>query len=325
MDFSNKSRNLQIGSYLQTLRLEQDLTLEQLSISSQVPIIHLTSIEEGHFSRFDDFYLKIYLKRFTESLDVDLDQLYAYASQQPLPDLPDASPIKKSKSQMTQMQADISAAPKNDNANQQRKKPTLKTANIASLEAKKRVGRFVIGSVFAILIILIVFFVVMIIRDLADRGPAGEETIPSIVTNPHGLDIEEDDENDDDDEENGDDEENDDDEDEDDPDPDPPSAEDETSIDFISHNNYDQTFIVVTSHEEIVIRIEHSGPNWIGMPYNEIFDGLFETTLTPNANGIIELGVGAVNNMEQMFINDVEVEFVTVNGRQSFIFQIEFE
>jgi len=114
VDFSNKNRNLQIANYLQTLRLEQNLTLEQLSNLSQVPIIHLTSIEEGRFLRFDDFYLKMYLKRYTQSLDVDLEQLYIYASQQPLLDSSENAEDMKNANerQMTETQASISATPK---------------------------------------------------------------------------------------------------------------------------------------------------------------------------------------------------------------------
>jgi len=318
VDFSNKSRNLQIGNYLQTLRLEQELTLEQLSILSQVPIDHLASIEEGRFSRFDDFYLKLYLKRFTGSLDVDLEQLYTYASQQPLPDLDEHGSSNQSERQMTEMQANISATPKNvAKTNPQRRKPTLKTANIASLEAKKKIIKFVTGLIFIVLITLIVIFIVTIISDLADRDPSEDETLPSIVENPHDVT-----------ETNGDNAEEPETEPETEPVTEPePVPEDETSIEMDSHVGDVQTFTVITSHDEIVLRIDHSGDNWIDYPFNRIFsaEDEFEETMEPNAEGAIILPVGAVNSMDAMFINDVEVEFASGNGRQRFIFYIEFE
>ena len=329
VDFSNKSRNLQIGSYLQTLRQEQELTLEQLSVLSQVPVVHLTSIEEGRFSRFDEFYLKLYLKRFTGSLDVDLEQLYTYATQQPLPD--DLSESEKSSSeqderQMTKMQANISATPKSVvNANPQRN-PNLKVANIASLENKKRIIKLVTGLVLIIILILIVVFIVTFIQDLADGDPTDDDTLPTIVENPHDINgDDEDNDSNDIDEEDIDDEDNDQEEE---PEPDPePNPADMTSIEMENHVGTVQTFIVETEHDEIQLRVEHSGDNWIGYPLYDITSDTFEHIMEPDANGNVVLSVGAVHNVEAIFINDVEVEFESSvpPGLQDFIFVIEFE
>lgn len=329
MDFSNKSRNLQIGSYLQTLRQEQELTLEQLSVLSQVPVVHLTSIEEGRFSRFDEFYLKLYLKRFTGSLDVDLDQLYTYATQQPLPDdlSESESSVNQDERQMTEMQANISATPKNVvNVNPQRN-PNLKVANIASLENKKRIIKLVTGLVLIIILILIVAFIVTFIQDLADRDPSEGDTLPTVVENPHDINGDEEGNDSNEIDEEGDTEDNDQEE-----EPEPatepePDPADTTSIDMESHFGTVQTFTVRTEHDEIVLRVEHSGDNWIGAPLNDITSDTFEAVMEPNAYGNVLLSVGAIHNVEAIFINDVEVEFETSvpPGLQEFIFVVEFD
>ena len=314
MDFSNKSRNLQIGSYLQTLRLEQDLTLEQLSILSQVPVIHLTSIEEGRFSRFDEFYLKLYLKRFTGSLDVDLEQLYTYASQQPLPDLSESDDAEKhDERQMTKMQANISATPKNIiKTNPQRK--NLKVANIANLENKKRVIKFITGLVFIILLALIVIFIVTLIRDVANRDPYEEETLPTIVSNPIEIIDDEGEEEIDE------------------PDPEPePEPDPETIIEFVNSVSTYQTFTVVTSYDEIEIRLEHIGSNWIGifiednLVVSSTYHDTFRRTFDFEDEIRIELSVGALSHVAAIYINDVEVDFIFEpdTWQQNLIFYVE--
>ena len=102
--------------------------------------------------------------------------------------------------------------------------------------------------------------------------------------------------------------------------------EDETMVDMVLHLYTTQVFNVVTELEEIVLRIEHSDENWIDSPFYDVFDDVFEETLEVGESGTIELFVGAVHNMDAMFINDVEVEFVSpeIGGTQHFIFNIEF-
>jgi len=327
VDFSNKSRNLQIGSYLQTLRQEQEYTLEQLSVLSQVPVVHLTSIEEGRFSRFDEFYLKLYLKRFTGSLDVDLEQLYTYATQQPLPDDLSESELgsKQDERQMTEMQANISATPKSTVNTSPQRNPNLKVANIASLENKKRIIKLVTGLVLIIILIIIVGFIVAFIQDLADRDPTDDDTLPTIVENPHDINGEGDEEGD----SNGIGEEDlDDDDEEEEPEPDPePDPADVTNIELETTFGNVQTFNVKTELDEINLRVEHSGENWIGPPLNDITSDTFEAVMEPNSYGNVVLNVGAIHNIEAIYINDVEVEFDTSvpPGTQDFIFVIEFD
>ena len=322
VDFSNENRNLQIANYLQTLRLEQDLTLEQLSHLSQVPIVHLTSIEEGRFSRFDDFYLKMYLRRYTQSLGVDLEQLYIYASQQPLPE--ETESLKRKQQQeapkLTQTQADISAVSKNvERKKPQRKKPTVKTANIARLEAKRKIGKFMIGLTFLLLIGVIVFFIVTIIGELGNHEPT-QTDYPLVVDNPHDIDPNPTDEP-----AESDDTETDE------PEPEPePEPEDFTSIELDDHTGRTQVFVVTTELDEVELRIEHSGANWIGGFFNgssvinNTYTDTLNQTFTLDGSDTLNLNVGAMNNITGMYINDVEVPFsADSTGQQNFNFIIE--
>ena len=321
MDFSNENRNLQIANYLQTLRLEQNLTLEELSNLSQVPIVHLTSIEEGRFLRFDDFYLKMYLRRYTQSLGVDLEQLYIYASTQPLPDAENAkSKQNTAELQMTQTQADISAIPKNlENAKPKRKKPTVKTASIARLEAKRKIGKFLVGLSFLLLLLVIVFFIVTIIGELGNREPA-QTDYPPVVDNPHSIDPDPSDEP----------TEADDTETE--PEETEPEPEILTHIELDDHTGRTQIFTVVTELDEIELRIEHADGNWIGGFFNgsSVINNTYHDTLnqtfTLTGNDTLNLNVGALHNITGIFINDEEVPFVVGDvGQQNLNFNVESE
>ena len=102
--------------------------------------------------------------------------------------------------------------------------------------------------------------------------------------------------------------------------------DEETRVEMVVHLYTTQVFNVTTDLEEIVLRIEHSGENWIGSPFDDVFDDVVEEVLEVGESGAIELFVGAVHNMDAIYINDVEVEFVSpeVGGTQHFIFNIEF-
>ena len=324
MDFSNESRNLQIGEYLQTLRMEQNLTLEHLSHASQVPIVHLTSIEEGRFLKFDDFYLKMYLKRYTQALNVDLEQLYAYATQQMLPEKP-AKPEKNKREnerKLTQTQANISAVVKRvDNNKPTRNKTTIKPANIARLDAKNKIGKFIIGTIFIILLIVIVIYFIRFIINLPDERPLYNETEPPLVDNPHDIVIPG--------EENEDDENNDEPietEPEEDPEPVPTDL---TTVEFEERVGNTQTFIIATSLDELELRIEHTGDNWIDLTngtYNDTFEYTFDVDeLIDEENGRVRFIMGAFQNVEAIYLNDVEVDFEAAGiiGRQDFVFYVE--
>ena len=315
MDFSNENRNLQIANYLQTLRLEQNLTLEQLSHLSQVPIVHLVSIEEGRFLRFDDFYLKMYLKRYTASLDVDLEQLYIYASQQPFDLSENTRTEQKVERQMTEMQANISATPKHvENAKPQRRKTAVKTANISRLEAKRKVGKFVVGLFFFLILSLIVFFVVIIIRNLGQQTPDETERQPAIE-NPHEInnypttdetetdaiaetDLETDE-------------------------PEPTETEPvpvaETTIEFVSHEGIHQTFNVTTSAEELEFRLEFSDNCWVEARFNNaVFsEGTFaagqyiEEVFDFDGEGELYLILGFARGASRLVLNGEEVDIST--------------
>ena len=316
MDFSNESRNLQIANYLQTLRLEQNLTLEQLSHLSQVPIVHLVSIEEGRFLRFDDFYLRMYLKRYTASLDVDLEQLYIYASQQPFDLSENTRSEEKVERPMTEMQANISATPKHiDNAKPQRRKTAVKTASISRLEAKRKVGKFVVGLFFFLILSVIVFFVVIIIRNLGQHSPDEAGGQPSIE-NPHEInnypttgetetetDVETDLETDE---------------------PEPITETEvapvaETTIEFISHEGIQQTFNVTTSLEELEFRLEFSDNCWVETRFNNaVFaEGTFaagqyiEEVFSLDGEDELYLILGFARGVSRLILNGEEVDIST--------------
>ena len=328
MDFSNENRNLQIANYLQTLRLEQNLTLEQLSNLSQVPIIHLTSIEEGRFSKFDAFYLKLYLKRYTQSLDVDLEKLYTYASQNPLPDLSEnaINDPKTNDQQMTQTQANISATPKNiantkpqRNHRPQLTKTNVKSANVARLEAKKKFSNFIISLFFLILLIVLVFFIVIIIRDLGNNAPSqSDSVIPPLVDNPHDINLGS----------------IDDDEYESEPELVPePEIVDFTTVELYNYTSTTQTFDVATTLEEIELQIEFSANCWLELRFNGqvITSGVYDTTLEEivelvgDGNDTFNLQIGNLFGVESITLNGETVDFDDTHSVQLLDFNITLE
>ena len=327
VDFSNASRNLQIATYLQTLRLEQNLTLEQLSTMSQVPVVHLTSIEEGQFLKFDNFYLKMYLKKYTQALEVDLEQLYAYASQQPLQVAEQAT--NKEQKQMrplTQTQADISAVtkpvmqtvPKRKQSNPQ----AVKRKNLAQTETKRKISHFLIGLVLLLLAAFLVFFLVNLIRDMTDRevdtpmpppeNPHTILTVPEEVPETTAPPTE----------------------------PEttaPPEPTDFTQVETEERTSGVQTFYVTTSLEALDLRITHSGSNWISdinvtgadnITVNTTSSDDLEETIDLEDGDVsrIQFRVGAIHNMDAIYINDVPVDFYgDLNGPQDFIFYVNVD
>ncbi len=76
MDFSNKESNQKLADYLREQRLNRSLNLDDVSDKIGVPIQHLKNIESGDFSRFDEFYLKMYIKKYASFLSLNVDEIY---------------------------------------------------------------------------------------------------------------------------------------------------------------------------------------------------------------------------------------------------------
>ena len=312
VDFSNESRNAQIGIYLKTLREEQDLTMEQLSVASQIPVTHLTAIEAGRFSKYDIFYLKLYLKKYTQVLDVDLEQLYTYATQQKAPEIPVAHEPKKV---LTGMQADIATvAPKKEKEKtkpQVKPKTTIKTKGVVASNSKGRLGRVLIALFLILLVSAIVAVVVFALRNHDNQSQDDPFVPPPLFIDPPNINGNDDDDN----------------YEEYEPEiidlPEPvPTPEDLTVIEIEGSAGSIQTFIVTTALTEIELRIEHNGQNWIDIDnriHDDIFEYLFEIT-----GSAISFTVGAIHNIEAMYINDVAVPITTEDliGRHTFIFNV---
>ena len=104
------------------------------------------------------------------------------------------------------------------------------------------------------------------------------------------------------------------------------NPEDVTTVEMYDHVADTQVFNIVTELDGIVLRIEHSGENWIDTPFYNVFDDVFEEILEVDENGVAELSVSAANYIDAIFINDVEVEHAPFEyGFQHFIFNVEFE
>ena len=317
MDFSNESRNLQIANCLQALRLEQNLTLEELSSLSQVPVTHLKSIEEGNFLKFDKFYLKIYLKRYTQSLDVSLEKLYAYNEQQAATNL--SASEATSKQQAPKTQKTVTKAPKKiASSNASPVITTSKTSQPAYLKSKK-MNKVLISLLLLFILTVFVFFIVIIIRDLRRYEPSQDDppTLPSIVV-PDEINLgnsEDEDAGDDDDEID-----------------DEAGLNEEvvadTTVEFVEHFGETQSFAITTSRDEIVLRIEFAGDSWIGgtighTDLNTVVSGVFEEVVELTDDAIFNFRLGAVHEVSYMTINGEAVDFIEgIVGAQNFIFDV---
>jgi len=342
VDFSNESRNLQIANYLETLRLEQNMTIEQLSDASNIPTVHLKSIEEGRFARFDDFYLKMYLKKYTQTLGVDFEQLYAYALQQPVEELPEAGTIdltavEAAPNASSEAQSVSIETPARDVKNQ---RPITKVASPALLSSlqqtpskykpKKSFAKVLVVLFLIALIAVFLFFAIDFFRNVGNRN-VEPEVQPPIIDVPDDITVGHDDDEDD---ELYDDEEITEPEEVTEPEP---SPEDDTQIEFDEQDGINQRFNVVTSLDEVELRIEHhSGVNWVGggflsgaplinATYGESND--LEETFSVENNDVFRLTAGAFQTIEVIFINGVEVPFVPsdVIGPQNFYFTFEID
>lgn len=306
MDFSNESRNVQIGIYLKTLREEQNLSLEQLSKISQVPKLHIEAIEAGRFSRYDDFYLKLYLRKYTQALDVDLEQLYTYATQQKAPELP-VNP--KPEKVLTGMQADIATVvPKTEKTEKSAPKAQIQTKGVSTTNKKGKLGHVLI-ALFLILLVGGIIAVAFIALRNGNGGDNGEAFVPPPIDIPspnlngeNGYDNYEPEPM---------------------PEPEPePMPEDFTSVVKEGYAGTIQTFLLSTELTEIVLRIEHNGQNWIDID-NRIHSDTFEYTFDATES-TFTFAIGAIHSIEAIFVNDVEVPITTEDliGRQTFIFNI---
>ncbi|HAX73406.1 MAG TPA: hypothetical protein DCY20_07775 [Firmicutes bacterium] len=76
MIFSNKEKNQMLAQYLLEQRKEKNVSLEEIARQTGVPIQNLRHIEEGQFERYDQFYVKMYIKKYASVLKLNVDDLY---------------------------------------------------------------------------------------------------------------------------------------------------------------------------------------------------------------------------------------------------------
>ena len=75
MPFGNQEKNKQLAMFLQEERIKQKLTLEDIASKTGVPYQHLKTIEDAKFDKFDEFYVKMYVKKYAMTLNLDADEL----------------------------------------------------------------------------------------------------------------------------------------------------------------------------------------------------------------------------------------------------------
>jgi len=312
LDFKNDHLNQQVAACLQSLRIEQNVTLEQLSQKSQVPVVHLMSIEEGRFCRFDDFYLKLYLNRYAKILGVNLEQVYAYAIKNNKEALGDevASPI-------TEQATPVSPPPPAQPQMPQRIVVPQKRNLVKSSYKKARIPRVNLakGLVFLFLAVLGVAFIFFLIGLFSNLGNSGTPDEPPVIDNPHGTltttepAVPEETE--------------------------PatePDPEDATTIEPDSHVGRTQTFDVVTSSEEVTLRIEFEADCWLELRFDGhlaesgVFNDYLEETLDlSGGQGSIDINFGNLFGVESITINGVEVDYNNSQSVQRLIFNIVSE
>ena len=315
MDFTNEQLNQQVAACLQSLRIEQNVTIEQLSQKSQVPVVHLVSIEEGHFRRFDDFYLKLYLNRYTKILGVSLEQVYAYAVKNNQGIAEDTI-----SDHVTEQETSTHAAPPPPSTPQRiviPQKRNLATANHKKTRLPK--VNLTKGLIFLVLAALGVAFIFFLIGLFSNLGNSGSNDEPSVV-NPHDVIPTETTP-----------EETEPDETEPTTVPDPA---DETTIEPDTHVGRTQTFDVVTSAEEVTLRIEFEADCWLELRFNQsmIDSGTFrpdndleETFDLTNGTGTIDINFGNLFGVESITINGVEVDYNNSESVQRLIFNVVSE
>jgi len=182
----------------------------------------------------------------------------------------------------------------------------VKTANISRLEAKKKVGKFIIGLSFILLLLAIVVFMIIIIRGLG--GSETPQTDQPPIDNPHHITPstpDNDDTDDDTDEET---------EPETEPEPEP-----ETTIELYSYTGSSQTFSVTTALEEIEFIVEFSADCWLELRFNNtvITSGTYNVNtvleelveLVGDGNDTLRLNVGNLRGIESINFNGEEVDF----------------
>ena len=330
LNFSNNDNNLQFAQILRALRTEQGISLEDLSEKSQVPVVHIKTIEAGRFSRFDDFYLKMYLKKYAQSLGTELDILYSRAygkkfdtsgsstesSANSDPDMerrpaPQPRPVSRLTS---------NEGPRNlRHTTTHPPKPTpkkvqshIKKPNIAKMETKEKLIKLAISLFCAAIAIFAIFFLIDFFQDLSNSNMSQ----PPVIDNPHNIisDTDETPNLENDPEENNTNN----------------QAEQnvenlpesrETVIELDSHSGQIQTFDINTTGDEFDFRVEFSGPCWtLGTIDDEQFvmgqfatDENIEETFTfdEGATRVIDLNLGNIFEIGNLTINGEEVPIIT--------------
>ena len=280
MSFLNEENNQKLAEFLRETRVEQNLTLDDISSKNGIPIQHLKKIEEGSFEEYDSFYLKMYLKKYASSLSLNIDELYQHFYGEELKKEPEVR-VKKSISAKHNKQKVI-----------------------------HNIGK-IIGVICAIVILVLG---VMIASDMIRSGNNESLEGPEVV-NPNIPDLDEDEDDEDDGDEDDEDEDG-----EDDQLGEAPigNSEPETNIEQVSHEGINQIFAVETTANQLEIELTFTGECWIGTAAGTSVTLDSGNTLTENGGmyqaGDTELITFTESGSLTFNIGNVQLVSITVNG-----------
>jgi len=318
VNFLNEENNQKLAGYLHEKRIEQNLTLDDISNKIGVPIQHLKNIEAGNFEEYDTFYLKMYLKKYASSLALNIDELYQHFYEEEV--VPEKEfKLKKPSHKKVKPQNTEEAPNKVDSDS---RKKVVAQKKLAS-RPKYNIGK-IIALMCAVLIIMLgITYAIDMFRSMGNNE--GNQT-PEIV-NPNVTD-----------EDNGEpeNEENNDNQDQEIEEETPIEElelEPETQVSLLSHEGRIQTFEVITEAEAAEIEISFSGDCWVGTSADApvalgsgatLTAGGYtyvngdEETITVNESGTLSLNFGNIQVME-MTINGEPVEIATAGLTQQWI------
>ncbi|SEO31369.1 protein RodZ, contains Xre-like HTH and DUF4115 domains [Amphibacillus marinus] len=221
---------MQIGEKLKEARLEKGLTLDDVQRLTKIQTRHLVAIEKNEFSIIPgSFYVRAFIKEYAAVLDLDAQELLQeHAGELPAPD--QENTIEYSRMQRTRGQSSSS-----------------KTSPLASL----------LPTIFVVILILGVLFFIYRVALMPSETDNGSNNGQGQTENsPDEVSLPPDEGN-----------EGDNNEEEEEPDPDSEDLEqadlDEDSIEQLSFENNESTFLFETDQEEIVLTVDTTGSNWL--------------------------------------------------------------
>ncbi|MBD3218929.1 MAG: helix-turn-helix domain-containing protein [candidate division Zixibacteria bacterium] len=172
IDFDPSDENSSLGKYLKSIREEKEISIEELAETTKIKQEYLEAIEDDKYDVLPEGpYLKLFLKSYSEALDIEYDKLVSY-----LEAATAQAPTKPVKAKPSGKKPKKESKPASEEEKAQTLKPVVDIHDKSKKPQAEKQGEDTKKYLMIIGAVVFVAFIAVVLLIILTAKPAAEET-----------------------------------------------------------------------------------------------------------------------------------------------------